>query len=128
MNTGCRSELDRAVPIDFLNGRFATRTIAHPSGRRIFIGVSRFMRLHVHGMTTAVRGFLSVAFAASAALISGCDSAPDVNSPEAKQQIAARNESIKAEEDRANAAAKKAGGKNAPKLKSIKNIQMPETK
>jgi len=87
------------------------------------------MRHHVHGMTTPIRNLLSVALTASAALLSGCDSSPDVNSPEAKKQVAARNENIKAEEDRANAAAQKSGGKNSPQMKSIKgSIQIPESK
>jgi hypothetical protein len=87
------------------------------------------MRHHVHGMTTPVRNMLSIALTASAALLSGCDSTPDMNNPETKKQVEARNATIKAEEDRANAAAQKRGGKNAQQLKSIKgNIQIPESK
>jgi hypothetical protein len=72
---------------------------------------------------------LSLGLTASAALLSGCDSTPDMNNPETKKQIQARNDTIKAEEDRANAAAQKRGGKDAPKLKSIKgNLQIPESK
>jgi hypothetical protein len=87
------------------------------------------MRHHLLRMIGSVRVMLSLGLTASAAMLAGCDSSPDMNNPETKKQIQARNDAIKAEEDRANAAAQKRGGKNAPVMKSIKgNIQIPESK
>jgi len=63
----------------------------------------------------------------SVAMTSGCDSAPNPDSPEAKQQIAKRQELVKAEEAKANALLQKKKGKNAPVMKSIKaNINVGE--
>jgi len=64
----------------------------------------------------------------SVSMTSGCDSAPNPDTPEAKQQIAKRQEMIKAEEEKANATLKKTKGKNAPVMKSIKgniNVGQP---
>ncbi len=61
----------------------------------------------------------------SVAMTFGCDSAPNPDTPEAKKQIAARQENVKAEEEKANALLQKTKGKNAPVMKSIKgNINL----
>jgi hypothetical protein len=55
-----------------------------------------------------------------AAMITGCDSGPDMNDPTVKKQIETRNEIVRKEEDLANKTLQKGKGKMPPMVKSIK--------
>jgi hypothetical protein len=72
--------------------------------------------------------FLAFGLVMSAAMIAGCDSSADPNTPEAKKQIQASRENMQKEEDKINADLKKnRGGKGAPTLRNIKaGLKAPE--
>ncbi len=65
-------------------------------------------------------GLLPVGLVCSAAFLAGCDSTPDVGTPEAQKAIATTKENIQKTEDAANAQNKKAGGSKAGVMKSMK--------
>jgi ribosomal protein L7/L12 len=54
------------------------------------------------------------------AIIAGCDSSGDPNSPEARAQVEARQKQVREEEDKANELLRKRQGKQAEVIKSFK--------
>jgi hypothetical protein len=77
------------------------------------------MRFHLRGPRRAWPVRLLPALLC-ATIITGCDSRPNPDSPEAKQQIQARQEQVQKGVDEANALMRRRQGKKAEVLKSFK--------
>jgi len=84
---------------------------------------------HLRTVSKLATGLVPLGLVISAALIAGCDSAPDPNSPAAKAQSDATKATIQKTDDSIAEQLKKKGGKNAVAPKNIKggiNVKTPE--